>query len=288
VNQDENGRWSSRVNIDAVRMQSYLQNWLKPTCSNLTKLLVDRPLQILPNQDVLGSVISDTAGSLCNDMWWRAPPTMDPSRIRYHMNGPGPDYPFGAFASARQVGQGYVVAITGIVSPDYLTSLCQDNIVWIGNLIQHFHEASRKAVDEDSFIIFREARIFLSHRTIDKPAVRAIGEALEMRGPRVWLDVERMLPSDPLGTSISRGLEECSHFALFWSEHCVGAPWVELEVGSAITAMVEQKKPLFVVALDKTPVPALIAQIIRIDGTLPADEVARTLTDTIRSLRRRA
>jgi len=83
-------------------------------------------------------------------------------------------------------------------------------------------------------------------------------------------------------------IEEFSHFALFWSKNCLNAPWVEFELGAAISACVEQGKPILVVALDETPVPPGIRQFVRIGAAGSPDEAAKGLADALAGLQMRA
>jgi hypothetical protein len=73
--------------------------------------------------------------------------------------------------------------------------------------------------------------------------------------------------------SIDSGLELCNHFVLFWSRHCVDAPWVRLELGAAIHRCIAAKKPIFVIKLDDTPPPSLVDQFLRTKGSSP-EEIA--------------
>jgi hypothetical protein len=65
---------------------------------------------------------------------------------------------------------------------------------------------------------------------------------------------------------VNAGLETMTHFALFWSQQCVDAPWVKREPNAAVTMLLEKQIPLLVVRLDTTPVPAIIADLLRDRG----------------------
>jgi hypothetical protein len=80
-----------------------------------------------------------------------------------------------------------------------------------------------------------------------------------------------------------------THFVLFWSSNCLGAPWVERELNSAIALLVERSIPLIVVRLDKTPVPSIIADVFRIEALDANPEViGGTVADAVERLSRSA
>lgn len=278
-----------RISVDVDATKARIEDWLKPVFDGVSELMVDGPLELRGYQSPLAFVISDTMGSMCEDSWWSSPHKgFNSFRLRYHPNGPmGPDF-CGPFASVRQLGKGFLVTITGLISPDSLVTKCPGNAVWIKNLASHLTALSDVHSDRFGFQQFRGSRVFLSHRSADKPAVEAVGRALRRRGVEVWLDKEQILPSDSLGLSINGGLAESSHFALFWSRNCQNAPWVEFELGAAISACVEQKKPIFVIALDETPVPRGIRQFVRISRGDSSEETADGLANAITALNRRA
>ncbi|MEM9315865.1 MAG: toll/interleukin-1 receptor domain-containing protein, partial [Pseudomonadota bacterium] len=73
-------------------------------------------------------------------------------------------------------------------------------------------------------------RIFLSHSSIDKPAVEAIGRALEDRGIGIWLDkdhLERDAGPQDVVSQIDRGLEECDAGLVFFSAASRESFWVD-------------------------------------------------------------
>jgi len=82
----------------------------------------------------------------------------------------------------------------------------------------------------------------------------------------VWLDAERLTPSQSLTEEISRALGSMTHFVLFWSSYCVGAPWVERELNSAVALLIERAIPILIVRFDRTPVPTIVADLFRIEA----------------------
>ncbi len=161
------------------------------------------------------------------------------------------------------------------------------NIRWLSNLLTLLHKESTRNSGRLCSSFRSEHKIFLSHRSIDKPKVREIAQALESAGVGVWFDEADIVPSQSIVEEIGGGLNSMSHFLLFWSISCVGAPWVKRELAVAVKKLVELGVPLFVINLDQTPVPEIIQDIKRIDATsTPAADVAQLIRDAIQRLPR--
>ena len=80
-----------------------------------------------------------------------------------------------------------------------------------------------------------------------------------------------------------------THFVLFWSRACLGAPWVERELPAALAMVVERKLPPLVVRLDSTPVPKLLSDAFRIEGIgMSPHELAQSLLGGIQRIARNA
>jgi hypothetical protein len=274
-----------RVSIDVTRMGRSIESWLIPVYEGISELLVHGALQLQGYQSALAFMVSDTVGSLCDDAWWSPPRTgFDLTHLRYHSDGPmGPDL-IHPFASVRQLGSGFLVAITGQISSDSVMEECPANATWVKNIAKHLRTVSESHNLQFSFQRFRGKCIFLSHRSMDKPFVELVAQELRRRGVQFWLDKDRLIPSDSVGISIKGGLSESTHFALFWSKNCTGAPWIEFELGAAIQACVEQHKPIFVVPIDDTPVPAGINQYLRLKIGSSAGAIAQSISEAITAL----
>jgi len=118
----------------------------------------------------------------------------------------------------------------------------------------------------------------LSGRSVNKQLVVRMGEALRFFGKQVWLDAEYPAPIDSSLPQASRGLEQITHFILFWSRACLGAPWVERELPSAVSMAVERQVPMIAVRLDMAPVPKIIADLFRIEALgMSPQEIAANL-----------
>jgi hypothetical protein len=115
--------------------------------------------------------------------------------------------------------------------------------------------------------------------------VRQLASIIKAKGIGIWFDEEQLVPSQSLVEEIDRALETMTHYVLFWSHNCVDAPWINRELRSAISRLVEKGIPLLIVRLDETPVPTIIADILRIEARgLSPDETGSRLCDAIERL----
>jgi hypothetical protein len=107
-------------------------------------------------------------------------------------------------------------------------------------------------------------------------------------GIGIWHDSDQLVPSDSLVAAIDRGLSRMSHYVLFWSEHCVGAPWVARELQVGVTRLVEHSVPVLIVRLDDTPPPSIVSDLYRIEAQqMAAPEIAGAIVDAVRRLAER-
>lgn len=191
------------------------------------------------------------------------------------------------FASVRELGTGFAGIITAGISYDFGETESEGNTRWISNLLTLLHKESAKNSERLCSSFRSEHKLFLSHRSIDKPKVREIAQALESTGIRVWFDEADILPSQSIVEEIGGGLSSMSHFLLFWSSSCVGAPWVKRELSVAVKKLIESGVPLFVISFDQSPVPPIIEDIKRIDASsISASNLAQLIQVAIQRLPR--
>jgi TIR domain len=280
----ENSHWSE-VWVDCDAARRHCAEWLQPVYNGVSTILVDRPVELRNCQSWLANIVSRTMGTMCQDHWWEHPATgVDPHRLLFHPKSPLGSGSFGPFASVRQLGRGYLVVIAARVSSDYLTKKCHGNIEWVINILRHLRSAIDNHERLGSISRFRGVCLFLSHRSVDKPVVERIANSLLKTGISTWLDKEKILPSDSLGLSLNAGLTGSSHFTIFWSKHCQNAPWVDFELGSAISACIEKRKPILIISLDDTPPPESLSQFIRINGRGTPEETSMLIYDAVTAL----
>jgi hypothetical protein len=84
--------------------------------------------------------------------------------------------------------------------------------------------------------------IFLSHSRRDKSFARALSERLQAQGIRTWLDEAEMRVGDSLIGKISTAIQEFTYLGVVLSPHSVESPWVHLEVRTALTEEIQQRR----------------------------------------------
>jgi TIR domain len=240
-----------------------ISDWLRPVYQDVESIAVSLPVVLHSVSDVLASGNSDTSGTLINDVW-------------YDKKAPFP------FAAVRQHGAGYVVLIAAGVSHD-LISREGDNGRWLTNTIKFLltdaasNSARRRSLGDAQDVLF------LSHRSVNKSFVLEVAGEFRVLGIQPWTDRERLSVGDSLIESINAALDTMTGFVLFWSADCIGAPWVLRELSAAVALLLERELPIYVITLDDTPVPALVADLLRVDGSngdaaAVATEIGRAVT----------
>jgi TIR domain len=287
---DYDDTFRGSIRLTARNVAPRLSEWIRPIYNDCRNLFVDRPLELTRCQEALAFAEGNSVGTLCSDMWWSLPTSQrdNESQVQWHPDSPGDIGYWGPFASVRQLGTGFIVAITGNISGDYLPQEENDNPRWIGNMVKHLVMTARNNESASTIWRFRLGKVFLSHRSLDKPLVDAVARELRQCGLQVWLDKDEMLPSDSLGLAISGGLTDCNNFAIFWSTHCLGAKWVEFELGAAISQCVEHGRRILIVPLDATPVPAALSQYVRVEHQGTPAGIAASMIDAIVALAKRS
>lgn len=230
-----------------------VEPWLRPALNGVDSLAISMAVdQTLHSSDPAASGNRDSCVALVDDVF----------------EGPA----FGYFAAVNEWGSGHFVTISANFSHDYLTAE-SDNAQWIGQLAQLLLSESMRTRLVHSSILRSEMCVFLSHRSSQKPLVSQIDHELRQKGVATWLDVNDMKPGHSLVHSISTGLGNMTHFILFWSSDCVDAPWVQREIASAVTRMINDGIIVIPVKLDDTAIPTIISDLLYVDaeGRKPAE-----------------
>ncbi len=94
--------------------------------------------------------------------------------------------------------------------------------------------------------------VFLSHNSLDKPAVQAVASQLRTYGLNPWLDVEELRPGLPWQDSLERVMSTMPSAAVFFGAHGQGA-WQKPEVRVCLSQMVERGQPVIPVLLPGAP-----------------------------------
>ena len=263
---DSTRYWKGQRQILCKPEKMVISDWLRPVYQDIPEILVGLPVRLSSWDSLLASCNSDTTGTLHQDRWVENTDSC----------------PFG---SVVQRGAGFVAMLAGAVSDDVWLAGCIHNTNWLVNIARFLAKEGRDEQLRHICHYKSPYSVFLSHRSTDKKFVRQVAKEIKSRGVRIWFDEENLIPSQSLVDEISRALGRMTHFVLFWSVDCVGAHWVEREMNSGITQLIENNIPLLIVRLDNTPVPPIISDIYRIEsiGTTPED-VGQRIVDSIERL----
>jgi hypothetical protein len=93
---------------------------------------------------------------------------------------------------------------------------------------------------------------FISHNSQDKPAVRALKDALAARGLHCWLDEEQLRPGLPWPDLLEQGIRGAGSVAVCIAADGIG-PWQNEEMQSALRLAVRDKRPVIPVLLPGAP-----------------------------------
>jgi TIR domain len=243
-----------------------VNDWLRPIYEGIPEILIGIPVRLASFGDILASGNKDTTGTLSDDEWVDKVEACPLASVARHSNG-------------------YVALISGHVSSDVWLAGCRHNTKWLTNIACYLVDQAQGEISRRASHLTSPYSLFLSHRSIDKPVVREIAQSIKRRGVGVWIDEEQLIPSRSLVTEISRALKSMTHFVLFWSVNCLNAPWVERELASAVSLLVENRIPLLIVRLDLTPVPPIVTDLLRIEAiSQQAVETASQIVDTVKRL----
>ena len=123
----------------------------------------------------------------------------------------------------------------------------------------------------------RTPRVFCSHRSVDKPRVKAVAEQLAAAGIDPWLDEWEIYPGDDIVSKINTGLADSDAALIFFSKRTLESKWVEGEANTLTAQAIEEGKPVIPVMLDPdAPVPPLLRTRKRVNA-----EDIDTLLDAI-------
>jgi tetratricopeptide (TPR) repeat protein len=104
-------------------------------------------------------------------------------------------------------------------------------------------------------------KIFISHSWDNKPLVRRLEAELKAAGTEVWVDHAGVRGGDNLPKEINAALAWCNTVVLIWSQSAAQSHWVELEWTNAVAL----RKLVIPCRLDKTALPALLANLLYVD-----------------------
>lgn len=123
-------------------------------------------------------------------------------------------------------------------------------------------------------------RVFLSFAGNDRVAARRLADDLERHGFETFFDARDIAIGGNVVLSINRAIAESHYYVLLWSANCVNRPWVDEEWAAAYVKEINERRSfLFIVRLDETPLPPLLAVRRYLDGIHDWPAVARDLAD---------
>jgi hypothetical protein len=130
----------------------------------------------------------------------------------------------------------------------------------------------------------REPKVFVSHAWADDLAAKRFVTDVERHGPGLFLDRRDIPPGANMVATINGELEESDYFVLLWSAAAKDREWVRLEWYSALATQVRRRRAfLFIVRLDDTELPALLAQHRYLDAF---DDWDAAVTELVAAWRR--
>ncbi|WP_078632393.1 TIR domain-containing protein [Streptomyces resistomycificus] len=111
----------------------------------------------------------------------------------------------------------------------------------------------------------RRFHAFVSYAHEDVPWVTTLADNLHRLGLDLWLDQWEMVPGHQVATRLQDGLTEAGAVVAVVSRRWVESGWCGLEFAAAVTAAVEQGKPLIPVVVGEVDLPPFIAARLYVD-----------------------
>lgn len=222
-----------------------VSEWLRPALTGVSEITVRRPARIENWEQIAAATARHLeAGGLA---------------------GVEKKIPW-VFASVARCGSGYIAFIAGEISSDAWIERFPANARWLVNLSELLVAETERNKTQASSPVQLPFSFLLSGRSVNKQLVSRVGEQLRNSGTQAWLDADHSVPGESPLQPARRGLDQISHYVLFWSRACLGAPWVERDLSWAVAMAIERQIPMIVVRLDLSPVPKILADFFRIEG----------------------
>jgi len=123
--------------------------------------------------------------------------------------------------------------------------------------------------------------VFLSFAGEDRPQAKRLRDDLAARGFDAFVDEHSILPGEDLLIVINKILTRSSYCVLLWSRHTPDRRWVEVEWTAALFRDLKEKRSfLFVIRLDETELPLLLAPRKYMDAFVDWDTTVAGLVAT--------
>ena len=103
-------------------------------------------------------------------------------------------------------------------------------------------------------------RVFLSYAGSDQAVALRLGQDLARAGIDTFVAERSIAPGGNWVLAIEHALSQSDYYVLLWSHAAVDRPWVTAEWSAALARELDERRLfLFVVRLDQSPVPRLLA-----------------------------
>lgn len=124
--------------------------------------------------------------------------------------------------------------------------------------------------------------LFLSHSSIDKPAVLRLAKDLRKRGIHVWLDEWEIDVGDPITERIQEALQNARYVAVWLTKNSINSGWVTKEWHAKIFQEISSKEVLVLPLLgEKCDIPFFLADKKYADFNLSYAEGLKSLLRAI-------
>jgi hypothetical protein len=126
-------------------------------------------------------------------------------------------------------------------------------------------------------------RVFLSFAGTDRGIAERLGNELADAGIDAFVDQQVIEPGRNFVLAMNHALTQSDYYVLLWSRASVDRPWVDVEWTAALTRELSERRSfLFVLRLDNTPTPLLLAPRFSLDAYADWDRVVAQLVSTWR------
>jgi hypothetical protein len=117
------------------------------------------------------------------------------------------------------------------------------------------------------------AKVFVSHRSKDKPLAARLAADIEAAGHTVWIDIREINVGDSIVGKIDSGLSAADYVVLCYSVHGVESPWIVREWASTLARQLEGHGVRILPAiLSGGDAPAILADLKTADLTADWDD----------------
>lgn len=124
-------------------------------------------------------------------------------------------------------------------------------------------------------------KVFISYAGSDRPMATQLDKDLEACGLAPFRDNRDVKVGANVVLAINRALATSDFYVLLWSANCVDRAWVEEEWAAAYAREIHERRSfLFIVRLDDTPLPPLLAVRRYLNGYENWRQVVQDLVDT--------